>query len=114
MPGCISECLEVGIVPLLDGGGGGGDAGPRFGGLPEPIGGPRLTPPECRPRDRDRVVMPDVAWVCGAIALPLSPGDFPDIYNVYCNYCSFFTKEQYNSGFESINLIVHLHSLTNI
>ena len=106
--------MELGVLSLD--GGGGGEAGPLLDGLSvlEPLGGPRLTPPECRPRDRDRVVMPDVAWVCGAIALPLSPGDFPDIYNVYCNYCSFFTKEQYNSGFESINLIVHLHSLTNI
>ena len=53
------------------------------GGLPEYIVVP------CRPRDRDRVVMPDDDCVRGAVALPLSPGDFPDIYNVYYNYRLF-------------------------
>lgn len=97
--------MGLGVLPLV--GGGGGEAGPLLDGLSvlEPLGGPRLTPPKllggpyrtpedgvpgglpeytvvpCRPRDRDRVVMPDVDCVCGAVALPLSPGDFPDIYN---------------------------------
>ena len=42
--GCPRECVAWLSEVYLDGGGG-GDAGPRFGGLPEPRGGPRLIPP---------------------------------------------------------------------
>ena len=119
--------MELGVLSLD--GGGGGEAGPLLDGLSvlEPLGGPRLTPPyrtpedgvpsglpeyvvgPCRPRDRDRVVMPDVAWVCGAVALPLSPGDFPDIYNMYCNYRLF---AKYCTGLKNCRKPVHLHSST--
>ena len=116
-------------VPLLDGGG--GEAGPLLDGL-EALGGPRLTPPRllggpyrtpedgvpgglpeyivvpCRPRDRDRVVMPDDDCVRGAVALPLSPGDFPDIYNVL--QLQIICKILYDSGLKNCSTRVHLQS----
>ena len=40
--GSPPEYVGLGVVPLD--GSGGGDAGPRFAGLPEPLGGALLTP----------------------------------------------------------------------
>ena len=38
--------VGLGVVPLDDSGG--GEAGPRFDGLPAHLGGPRFTPPAWR------------------------------------------------------------------
>ena len=42
VPGGSPECRGLGVVPLD---GGGGDAGPRLVGLPDPLGGALFTPP---------------------------------------------------------------------
>ena len=42
VPGIPPEYVGLGVVPLD---GGGGDAGPRFAGLPGHLGGALLTPP---------------------------------------------------------------------
>ena len=42
VPGSSLECRGLGVFTLD---GVGGDAGPRFAGLPEPLGGALLTPP---------------------------------------------------------------------
>ena len=57
----VSGGPVLGVIPLD----GEGDAGPRFVGLPGPLGGPRLTPPVPLARARDRVVIPTGIWVFG-------------------------------------------------